>query len=405
MLYSIIYFLFVILFVYAALSAAYLLLLAIAGRFFYKSRLTNATVNKRIAILVPAYKEDNIILSTAQHLLQLDYPADLFRIYIIADSFQPATLAQLRQLPLTVLEVSFEKSTKSKALHDAFQRITDQYDIALICDADNILAKNVLKKIDACFSEKVKAIQARRVAKNLDTPFAVLDACSEAINNHLFRKGANGLGLSSSVIGSGMAFDYNLIKKVFAEINAMGGTVTHEDKILQLRVVQLGSKFRYLEDALVFDEKVDSPAVFEQQRKRWVSGQFIYLKKYFIPACKELFKGNLSYFVLAVVNNLILPRVFFLAFLPPLSIAGFFIDPVWGFAGIGLFVIYIFTLLISIPPELFNKNLLQAVLKIPKAITVMFGTLRHAKKANETFIHTVKTKTEVSNTLFNEQGK
>jgi cellulose synthase/poly-beta-1,6-N-acetylglucosamine synthase-like glycosyltransferase len=391
--------------VYAALSAAYLLLLALAGRMFYKNKFTSSNVNKRIAILVPAYKEDNIILSTARHLLQLDYPPELFRIYIIADSFRAETLEQLKQLPLTVLEVSFVKSTKAKALHDAFNRISAPYDIALICDADNILAKNVLKKIDACFSPAIKAIQARRVAKNLDTSFAILDACSEAINNHLFRKGANGLGLSSSVIGSGMAFDYALIKQVFAEINAVQETVTHEDKILQLRVVQLGSKIRYLDDAYVFDEKVDSPEVFQQQRKRWVLGQFIYLKKYFIPACKELLKGNISYFVLAVVNNLVLPRAFFLALLPPLSVAGFFIDPLWGFAAVGVFVVYMTTLLISIPPDLFNKDLLKAVLMIPKAVNAMFGSLRNAKKANENFITTVKTKTEVSNTLFNEQGK
>jgi cellulose synthase/poly-beta-1,6-N-acetylglucosamine synthase-like glycosyltransferase len=43
---------------------------------------------QRIAILVPAYKEDGIIVSTALSHLQLDYPRDLFDVYILADSFQ-----------------------------------------------------------------------------------------------------------------------------------------------------------------------------------------------------------------------------------------------------------------------------------------------------------------------------
>ena len=46
--------------------------------------------------------------------------------------------------------------------------------------------------------------------------------------------------LSSAVIGSGMAFEYDGIKKVLGEINAVGGF----DKPLQLKMVQQGIRIR-----------------------------------------------------------------------------------------------------------------------------------------------------------------
>jgi len=274
------------------------------------------------------------------------------------------------------------------------------YDIALICDADNMLAPNFLQQLNNAFLNGAKAVQGRRVAKNLDSSFAILDACSEAINNNIFRKGTNAVGLSSAVIGSGMAFDFGMIKNIFTEIEAVGGF----DKILQLKVIKQNIKIQYLENALIFDEKVSSSHAFKQQRKRWVSSQFIYLKQFFVPAIKQLFKGNISYFNLAVANNVILPRAFLFIILPALIIGSFFISYSWMIASIALLIMYILTLIIALPKVLINKELFFAVGKLPRAIGLMCVNLIQLKNANNNFIHTVHTKTEISNSLFNERS-
>jgi len=398
---KIIYWCFLVVFVYCAASVAYLLVLSLAGRLLARKRMDRLPADpqkRRIAVLVPAYKEDGIILSTAQNLLQQQYPADCYRVYILADSFQPETVAELRKLPLEVLEVKFEKSTKTKSLNEAFRRITGSWDIALICDADNMLAPDFLERINTAFGAGARAVQGRRVAKNLDTSFAVLDACSEGINNHIFRKGTYALGLSSSIIGSGMAYEYDRVRSVLSEISAVGGF----DKILQLNIVKEGIRIHYLEDALVFDEKVDNPHAFEQQRKRWLSSQFIYLRRFFGPAFVQLFKGNLSYFNLAVMNNLILPRAFLFALLPIVTIAGFFVSRDWGLAAAAIALVYGCALMLGIPREVSNKDLGIAVMRLPKAVLIMVRTIFKLKNSNKTFIHTVHTKTEVSNSLYKE---
>jgi cellulose synthase/poly-beta-1,6-N-acetylglucosamine synthase-like glycosyltransferase len=333
--------------------------------------------------------------------LQQEYPTDRYHVFIIADSFQLETIGALRQLPLTVLEVSFDKSTKTKSLNEAFKRIGEPFDIALICDADNMLASDFLQRVNAAFGAGARAIQGRRVAKNLDTSFAILDACSEAINNHIFRKGTYSLGLSSAVIGSGMGFEYDRVKRILGEISAVGGF----DKILQLGVVSEGIRIHYLEDALVFDEKVDSSHAFGQQRKRWVSSQIIYLRRFFGPAFRQLFRGNLSYFNLAFLNNLVLPRAFLFVLLPMLTVAGFLIGRSWGIVAGAMLLLYGGTLLLGIPGAMYNRELGKALLRLPKAVVVMVGTIFHIRRSNKTFIHTVHTKTEVSNSLFKDHGK
>lgn len=403
MLHTILYILFLVVFIYCALSVGYLFFLSVAGRIFYRNKFSGKTSEpqKRIAVLVPAYKEDGIIVSTAKNLMSLNYPSSLYDVYIIADSFQASTISQLRQLPVEVFEVSFEKSTKTKSLNEAFSRIRKEYDVALILDADNLLAKDFLQKINNAFVKGAHAVQGRRVAKNLNTSFAILDACSEGINNHIFRKGTNAAGLSSAVIGSGMAFDFDLVKDILSRIDAVGGF----DKPLQLNIVKKGIRIEYLDDALVFDEKVDSSQAFRQQRKRWVSSQFIYLRKFFLPSFGQLLKGNLSYFNLAVGNNLVLPRAFLFMILPLLAIVALFLVKAWFTATIVIWLAYLLALFIAIPPELLNRELWQAILKLPKAIGIMLGTLLGMKESNKTFIHTVHTKTDVSNPLFNENNQ
>src|ERR1700722_15706976 len=113
-------YLFYFLFFYFAVTVFYLFSLAVAGRLL-SGRLAKRMPppasfgTQRIAILVPAYKEDGIIVSTARSHLELDFPKELFDVYILADSFQDSTLEQLAALPVEVLVMSFEKSTKVRS--------------------------------------------------------------------------------------------------------------------------------------------------------------------------------------------------------------------------------------------------------------------------------------------------
>jgi vancomycin permeability regulator SanA len=93
-----------------------------------------------------------------------------------------------------------------------------------------------------------------------------------------------------------------------------------------------------------------------------------------------------------------------LVMLPVLLVIAFFQTQFWIIAVLIIMVLFFISMITSLPKTLVNKNLFFAVLRLPKAVAVMIGTIFQINRANKTFIHTVHTKTEVSNTLFNDHG-
>ena len=107
-----------------------------------------ATGYKRFAILIPAYREDAVIHECVRSCLDQDYPVDKFDIVVISDHMKSETNASLSALPIRLIEVHFEHSTKSKALNAAMATIGDDYDVALLLDADNVSRYTYLKDVN-----------------------------------------------------------------------------------------------------------------------------------------------------------------------------------------------------------------------------------------------------------------
>ena len=164
-------------------------------------------------ILFPAYKEDTVIVHSVQECLKQTYPQELYHVGVISDHMQEDTNEQLRQLPITLFTPQFEKSSKAKALHYAIEHTENSYDYIVILDADNVVLPDFLEQVNASCQQGYKAIQCHRCAKNSDNDVAVLDGASEEINNTIFRKAHNTIGISSALIGSGMCFPYNWFKE------------------------------------------------------------------------------------------------------------------------------------------------------------------------------------------------
>jgi len=376
-----------------SLATLYILFFAVAGLFYREPKLGNPVKFRKMAIFIPGYKEDAVITKVAISALQQQYPMGMYDVVVIADSFKEETLQILRGLPVKLIEVQFEKSTKSKALNRAMEALRVPYDIAVVLDADNIMASDFLAKINAAFDKGYIAVQGHRRAKNLNNSWAILDAASEEINNHIFRKGHRAAGLSSAIIGSGMAFEYGFFKSMMSQVHAVGGF----DKEIELKMLKERIKIAYLDDAMVYDEKIQEADVFGNQRRRWLSAQFHYFRTGFPDACKHLLlKGNLDYFDKAI-QFIQPPRILLLAGVVLLGTAfavtngilglSFFYSMNW----IILAMACIFSLLISVPRSFYNSKTLAAVAGLPRGAFMMLLSLLKIRGANKTFIHTKHT--------------
>ena len=372
------------------LSTLYIFIFSLSGLFYNQIHYPEVTKNRKIAVLIPGYKEDNVIIEVAKDALLQDYPRQYYDVVIIADSFQPETLNILKKLPVIVIEVSFQKSTKAKALNQALEFMGNNYEIAVILDADNLMAKNFLTKVNSAFESKFQAIQGHRKAKNMNTSLSILDAASEEINNHIFRKGHRVLGFSSAIIGSGMAFNYSYFKKLMSEVKAIGGF----DKEIELKLMKAGNKIEYLDDAFIYDEKVQKAEVFLIQRRRWLSAQFHYFRQDFFDSLKCLIlNGNIDYFNKAL-QFIQPPRIMLISLLP--LFGGIFIflnyflgiNQLYSIFWITINALCLLALLFSIPSGFYNLKTLGALKSLPKGILLMFGSLTKIKGANKEFLHT-----------------
>ncbi|MDC6365645.1 MULTISPECIES: glycosyltransferase family 2 protein [Flavobacteriaceae] len=376
---------------YFGFAAFYVFIFSLAGLFKAKQKSSIQTEKRKFAVLIPGYKEDNVIVHVAQKALEQSYPKDLFDVVVIADSFQETTLDKLNKLPIKLVEVSFEKSTKSKALNRAMAVIGDDYDVALVLDADNIMAFNFVEKLNEAFNKGYKVVQGHRIAKNTNTPMAILDAISEEVNNHIFRKGHRVLGLSSALIGSGMAFDYHFFKSTMVEVNAVGGF----DKELELKLLRDKNTIEYLHNALVLDEKVQNTEVFANQRKRWLSAQFVYFRRFVVSGLRQLFlNGNVD-FADKVYQMIAPPRVLLLGLVVLFSLGYFLADffmenwllvQPWAWYVTATLTLVSFAM--AVPRKFYNIQTIKAFLTLPKAFAIMFLSLFKLKGANKKFIHT-----------------
>lgn len=372
------------------LATLYFLIFSLAGVFYRQKKHSDNGNIKKMAVFIPGYKEDAVIIEVAKQALEQDYPTEQFDIIVIADSFQETTLNALKALPIKVIEVSFEKSTKSKALNKAMSILKESYDIAVVLDADNIMEKAFLKKMNAAFENDYLAVQGHRTAKNLNNSWAILDAVSEEINNNIFRRGHRVLGLSSAIIGSGMAFQYDYFKDMMKEAKAVGGF----DKELELIMLKRGHKIMYLDNAIVYDEKVQKPEVFQKQRRRWLAAQFHYLRQGVLSSIRDLFlKGNVDYFI-KIVQFAQPPRVLLLGGVLGLTPVFLFVnyilenELVFTNSWIAVCASCVAAFVFSVPRRFYNSNTLKALVNLPKGMLLMLLSLLKIKGANKTFIHT-----------------
>ncbi|QHS57385.1 glycosyltransferase family 2 protein [Mucilaginibacter sp. 14171R-50] len=377
---------FTLIFIYLGIYSLYLFIFSVLGKLIKQNPPPAATAYSKFVIYICAYKEDAIILSSAAQALTIDYPKDKFHICVIADSMQPETIEKLKAMPLQVVEVVFESSTKSKALHAAIAATHQDFDAAVVFDIDNIAAPDYLHQINNYLHDGNRVIQGHRVAKNTETPVAILDAISEEINNHIFRKAQQVFKLSAAIIGSGMVLEFKLFKDTMAQIDAVGGF----DKEMGLVLTRQKIHVAYADKAYIYDEKVSNPEVFKKQRRRWLSAQFNLLKTYGLTGFKELFvHGNFDYFN-EIYQTAILPRILMLGLMPLMLLISLLtpgIGPNWQWWLVATACCYI-GILVAIPAGFFNGKLLGAVLKIPLIFFTMLALLFKLKGANKKFIHT-----------------
>lgn len=372
-----------ILYIILALNVGYLLLFALASKFYRHRTYPIPTKRAKFAVLFPAYKEDKVIVVAVRSFLLQNYPQDGYDIIVISDQMQESTNEALRQLPVRLLIANYTNSSKAKAMSLAMNATADiPYDAIVIMDADNTTDPDFLSEINRAFQAGERAIQAHRTAKNTNTDIAILDAASEEINNSIFRSGHIALGFSSALIGSGMALEAKWFRKHVCLLETAG-----EDKELEALLLSQRIHIEYLERTHVKDEKTQKKEGIKNQRKRWIAAQFDSLAHAIPHFPKELLRGNFDYCD-KVIQWTLLPRIILMFSVFFFTLVATILHPYFSIRWWILSFALCLALFTAIPRKLLNKQLLRAILQLPSLILIIMGNLFRLKGVNKKFIHT-----------------
>ena len=385
MFWSYIHILDLLLWAFMTISVAYITFYALVSLFSRKGIKTvdvPESPESTFLVLFPAYSEDRVIVGSVKKFLFQNYPQDKYHVAVISDHQQESTERLLSDLPVTVLRPVFEKSSKAKALQYAISEVSGQYDYVVVLDADNIVETDFLHRLNILLKEGYKAVQCHRCAKNSDSSVSVLDGVSEEINNTLFRKAHNLIGLSSALIGSGMCFDYSWFSSHVTKLTTAG-----EDRELEVFLLREGIYIKYADNIHVFDEKVSSADNFQRQRQRWMSAQvncFLSMLRHLPEAFVRL---NVNY-VDKTVQQMLVPRSMLLLFLLFMSLVMSAAAPWWSIKWWSLLVLTGLSLFLAIPARLRTKSVFSKVGTLLRLSIKMARNVRHIDHKNEDFIHT-----------------
>lgn len=374
------------LFLFLGAGVIYLAVYSLASLKRKKECVVSTDRLHTFAVLIAAYREDAVIGDTVQACLNQDYPKEKYDVVVISDHMRPDTNSRLAALPIKLLQVDFEKSTNTKSLKAALEYLgEDAYDIALVIDADNIIGPSYLKEVNEKFARPgVQALQTHRIAKNLNTDMAYLDAISEEINNSIFRMGHANLGMSAALIGSGMAFLYPLFREAMMSNTSVGGF----DRVLEMKLLYQNIFIHYLPDTYVLDEKIQKASGFFQQRRRWLSAQYYSIGDFLSSLWPAIRQGKWD-FCDKLLQQLFPSRVLLLGFVSIWTLTTCCLFPSLSRKWCGLLFLLLLALCVAIPRRLWTMRMLKAVCLVPYTFAMMFLNLFRLKEANKRFIHTV----------------
>ncbi|MBP2650067.1 MAG: beta-monoglucosyldiacylglycerol synthase [Firmicutes bacterium] len=229
---------------------------------------------KTFAVIVAAHNEENVIVQLIENLHVLNYPRELYDIFVVADNCTDST-AQLSRKAGAIVHERFNDEDKGKgyAMEWMFAklfRMKRKYAAVVIFDADNLVHPNFLLEMNNRLCKGEQVIQGYLDAKNPnDTWVSGTFAISFWLINHIWHLAKYNLGLSSALGGTGMCISTKVLQEF-----GWGATCLTEDLEFTMKVLLKGIRTTWAHEAIVYDEK---PLTFKQswnQRRRWSQGHF-----------------------------------------------------------------------------------------------------------------------------------
>jgi cellulose synthase/poly-beta-1,6-N-acetylglucosamine synthase-like glycosyltransferase len=327
-----------------------------------------------------------VVVDAARAAVQQDWPDALHEVWVIAQGCAPEVLSELRTLPVRILELPAEGSTKARALNTCLSHLGAHVDVVVVLDADNVPMRDFLVAIAERMSLGAVAVQGYRLEKNSDTTPARLEALMERANHVVYRAARARVGLSASLAGSAMAFRREVLEDALGRVDAVGGF----DKALEMELIARGVVIDWAPAAVVLDEKVDDFGGFTRQKRRWVASSFQFAAVYGTTAVRAAIRHRSLDAIDKWLQWVALPRSVHLAVLLVATPAALMLlPPALSLSWLTLLVVMAVAMLATVAHASTVRDAAWAATRWPLVSAAMASAILQSRGANRVFLHTV----------------
>lgn len=348
-----------------------------------KKAAVEATKEHSFAVIVTAHRNLELVPPLVDSVLKQTYPH--YKVYVVADACETADIG-IQNDRLKVLLPSVPLNAKIRSIDHAINNFDQEHDVLIILDADNLIHPRYLEVLNGYFNRGYRAVQTNMLAKNQDSVYAQLDAAGNYFYNFTDRRMRMELGLSANIWGLGIAMETSLYKAVIYR-NFLGGF----DKKIQADIVKLIPQLAYAEDAMVYDEKIDSGEAMEKQRTRWINAYFKYFKYGWDVWLTGLKRGSFN--LLFFGFNLLRPPLFLqvaLGFL--FLVMNIWLSPAWALAWLVILLLFPVSFLAIVAVMSPDKKILRSLCWLPLVFIRQVRAFLQIRKANKSFLQTSNNK-------------
>lgn len=352
-----------------------------------KFKLKEKELNADFACVITVYKEKDIAWPLVRALLAQDYPH--YHIYLVADGIEDK-MDLMKDEKLTIYQPQPFLNSKVASLGLVLKEMAERHSHVVVFDPDNLVPSHFLRVISKFHANGFKAVQGKRIAKNIEGTYAALDALGEYYYDFAVRNLPFQLGSSSTIAGSGMSIEKHLYRENIAkELLTLEkhGVVVAEDKSLQSELVDQGHTIAYAGAAIIFDEKITGAEQIGRQRGRWLNSYFGQLPQNIKSIAKGLIKMDWNRIYFAVMTAMP-PMVVLVGLSGLLAIIALVVNWIYFFLLAGSLILFALGFLLLL---LFNKTphkVIQAIPKIPLFVLGQISGMLNIRKASKDFMAT-----------------
>ncbi|MBF2009671.1 MAG: glycosyltransferase family 2 protein [Chlorogloeopsis fritschii C42_A2020_084] len=298
----------------------------------------------RVDILVPAHNEAAGIDATLQSLLPQLVEQD--RLIVIADNCNDDTASVAHKAGATVISRQDpERRGKGYALDYGLQFIAkNPPDVVVMVDADCIVYPGAIARISRLALATARPVQAVYLLTQPPNPQPkdIVSALAFMVKNLVRPRGLGKLDLPCLLMGSGMAFPWQIIHKV-----SVASSNIVEDIQLTMDLAIAGYSPKFCLDALVMGTLPQQQHAATSQRTRWEHGYLQTMLKQ-VPRLLKASYEQKRFDLLAIALDLCVPPLSLLVTIWATAIAGATLAGVLGSSWLPTILLVVEGLLICI---------------------------------------------------------